>query len=152
MNFKDNRQKGDTEMKEIIIYEANDGTRFKNKRKCETYENICTKVADIMSVMKVREGDDIAVRQDKGNVHKAFFGFMDLCGDVFPEHRDWFNQCAIGSRHISHAGRILNDLHDECPILDRTMYRFQCIDWNSGIEYPLANYSYKPEDFKGKIL
>lgn len=153
MNFKDNRQKGDTEMKEIIIYEANDGTRFDDKGKCKDYEDICDKVADVMSVMKARDDVyDIAVRQEKGNVHKAFFRFMELCGDVFTTYRDLFNQCAIGSRHISHAGRILNDLYKDCPILDRTMYRFLCIDWNSGIEYPQPYYTYHQEEFEGKIL
>lgn len=140
-------------MKEIIIYEANDGTRFKSKRKCETYENICTKVADIMSVMKARDDNHyVAVRQERGNIQKAFFQFMKLCGDTFPTYQDWFKQCAIGSRHISHAERVLNDLHEECPILDKTMYRFRCIDWNSGIEYPQPYYSSNPENFEGEIL
>lgn len=141
-------------MKEITVYEAIDGKRFDSKNDCLEYEILIDQVNYITNKLKpapiVKEG--CALQQDKDTVELAFKQFMYICANRIELCRDWFIDVAEGIRHMSHVSRILSDYAEDYPILNRTMFRFECINFKTGIEYPQPYYVKNPNEFKGTIL
>ena len=140
-------------MKEITTYIADDGSRFDCKRECADYENLCSRVDNIMSALRPRDDSGrTAVRQDTMIVKQTYTELMKLCSEVMPRHERIFNECAAGTRHRSHAGRIISDYWNEYRCLAAADYRFDCIDWETGIEYEQPYYTSNPHYFKGEIV
>ena len=142
-------------MKEIILYEANDGVRFELECDCVYHEAFCDKVEEINKRLRKNEEIDgtLAIEQDLDVVRSAFKDLMELCAEEFPQlDGRVFKEVASGQRHISHANYLLQEYSDQYPTLRRLFYRFMCIDINTGIEYEQSYFAQNPQDFKGKVL
>jgi len=141
-------------MEEITIYKAFDDTRFDSKADCEYYESICKNVSNIL--VKLRPNEDvsscIAIRQDTDVVREVKQDFFLICAEAIPSFSQWFKEVADGTRHISHAGRILSDYSKDFPILYSTYYRFECINDCSGVEYEQPYFANHEIEFDGVII
>lgn len=141
-------------MEKITIYKAVDGTRFDRKADCEYYESICKNVSNIMA--RIRPNEDIssriAIRQDIDVVREVKQDFFLICAEVIPFFSQLFKEVANGTRHISHAGRILSDYSKDFPILYSTYYRFECINYCSGVEYEQPYFANHEIEFDGVII
>ena len=118
-------------MKVIMIYEANDGSRFAKKDDCEKYEVLCENTEKAMSILKERPdsldygGSTDFIQQTEEGVDCALKKFCELCAQRIPSYAEWFKQTADGTRHHSHIGRIISDYDIKC--LGKAYYRFSCI-------------------------
>ena len=141
-------------MEEITIYKAIDGTRFDSKADCEYYESICKNVSDIMARLRPSEevSSCIAIRQDIDVVKEVKQDFFLVCAEAIPSFSQWFKEVADGTRHISHAGRILSDYSKDFPILYATYFRLECISETSGIEYEQPYFANHEIEFHGVII
>lgn len=140
-------------MKKLIIYVADDGTRFDNEENCRRYEHICRKINLIMQDLRPRNNEyNLAVWQDITIVKNAYKNFMSICADILPDFAKTFEKCASGARHQSQASYIISDFWQDFPILDNVNYRFECIDMNTGVEYEQPYFAAHPKEFKGKII
>ena len=141
-------------MKKITIYESNDGTRFYKKADCEYYESICKNVNNVMG--RLRQNNEvssrIAIRQDIDVAREVKQGFFLICAEAIPSFNQLFKEVADGTRHISHAGRILSDYSKDFPILYDTYFRLACISETSGIEYVQPYFSNNEIEFDGVII
>ena len=141
-------------MEEITIYIAVDGTRFDSKGNCEYYESICKNVSNVMG--RLRQNNEvssrIAIRQDIDVVREVKQDFFLICAEVIHSYSQWFKEVADGTRHISHAGRILSDYSNDFPILYNAYFRLECISETSGIEYEQPYFSNHEIVFNGVII
>ena len=137
-------------MKAIMVYEVN-GKRFDDPQKALKYENLCKKIEDIMEGLEPR-----TERVNKGLEYlphsvfilkDCFRDFCYLCADAIPLYKEWFIQTANGERHISHIGRIISDYSHDYPILQDTLYRFECISFENGYEFQQPYYVTHQEEF-----
>ena len=141
-------------MKEIVVYEAKDGKRFDKESDCYDYEIVIYCAEQIMETLKPRTPIDYnhAVQQDLQEVRSAFNKFMLLCARVIPLFARHFEEVADGTRHPSHAWRILSDYSYDYPVLHKVWSRFECISQTSGIEYEQPYYTQHENEFKGEII
>lgn len=141
-------------MKEVIIYEAYDGTEFRDKNMCMEYDSYIEKANEIMSQLRVRKSDsNYAVRQDVSVVKKAMKQFFDEVAKPLLDSETLstiMDEIADGSRHPSHIAYIFNEM-TQYPILNHTFFRFECINMESGIEYCQPYYIKHENEFKGVI-
>lgn len=141
-------------MKKITIYESNDGTRFDKKADCEYYESICKNVNNVMG--RLRQNNEvsirIAIRQDIDVVREVKQDFFLICAEVIHSFSQWFKEVADGTRHISHAGRILSDYNNDFPILYGAYFRLECISETSGVEYEQPYFANHEIEFDGVII
>lgn len=63
-----------------------------------------------------------------------------------------FSEVANGTRHISHAGRVLSDYSHDFPILWKLYFRLECINDFSGFEYEQPYFANHESEFKGVII
>lgn len=154
-------------MKEIIMYVCDDGSKFTSKKEAQKRDELIEKVNNVLALLKSREEiekqisfseSEIAIRQDKDTVFYAMSKLMDIClstiggcypHEVFTKYKDAY-RLQDGSVHISHLYRIISDFGMD--ILRNALYRFECIDTKTGIEYPYPMYVKNPELFIGKII
>lgn len=123
-------------MKEITIYQTEDGSRFDKKEEAVKYEEIYNKCNYINSLIpKInRELEyDEYIQQDIKVVKQAFNDFMDVVAIAIPNYADWAEQTKIGVRHISHIGRVISDYNIKC--LYSLYFRFCCISFDNGKEF-----------------
>ena len=141
-------------MEEITIYQAVDGTRFDSKGDCEYYESVIDNVNNIMS--RLRQNNEvssrIAIRQDIEVVREVKYDFFLICAEAIPSFSQWFKEVADGTRHISHAGRVLSDYSHVFPILYDSYFRFECINDYSGVEYEQPYFANHEIEFHGVII
>lgn len=141
-------------MKKITIYKAVDGSRFDRKADCEYYESIYKNVNNIMA--RIRPNNEVssrvAIRQDSDIVREVMQDFFLICAEVILSYSQLFKEVAYGTRHISHAGRILSDHSDDFPILYNTYYRIECINQISGVEYEQPYFANHEIEFDGVII
>lgn len=139
-------------MKEITKYAASDGTEFNTAQECEKYESIINRVVEINNLRDNSEVSycKVAIRQDKGIVKQFKHDFYMLCAEVFPDCKKTFTEVAEGTRHQSHANRILSDYGYTYPILAGTAFRIDCIS-DDGVEYDQPYFAAHEAEFKGKI-
>ena len=119
-------------IKEVTIYETNDGSQFDTRKEAEKYESLYEKCEKIMSQLHPHV-DDGAVQQDVKLVKKAFNEFMDLCGEAIPYYEKTFICVKGGNIHPSWAQRVISDYGIDC--LSNASFRFSCTNMTSGIEY-----------------
>lgn len=141
-------------MEKITIYKAVDGTRFDRKADCEYYESICKNVNNVMG--RLRQNNEvsirIAIRQGVDVVREVKQDFFLICAEVIPSFSQQFKEVADGTRHISHAGRVLSDYSKDFPILYEAYFRLECIGETSGIEYEQPYFANHEIEFDGVII
>lgn len=139
-------------MREITKYIASDGTEFNTAQECRKYESIIDRVVEIDNLRDNSEVSycKVAIRQDKEKVKKFKHDFYMLCAEVIPDYKRIFTEVAEGTRHQSHANRILSDYGDIYPILADTVFRIDCIS-DDGVEYNQPYFAANEAEFKGKI-
>lgn len=123
-------------MEEITIYKTQDGSRFDKKEDAIKYEKLCHKCDEINSrfVNINHELDSKEFIQQNPAIVKALFAeFMDIVAEAIPDHAQFAKECGAGIRHISHIWRIISDYNVKC--LDKLMYRFDCINFDTGKEF-----------------
>ena len=121
-------------VKKVEVWEAQDGKRFDEHIDATYYDSIIDWCSEVMSKLRPHE-EGGAVQQDVEEVKKAYAEFMDLCAEVLPKNKDWFQGVKKGRRHPSHVQYLLSDYSTDYPILWKTLFRFDCINMTSGIEY-----------------
>ena len=141
-------------MEEITIYKAVDGTRFDSKGDCEYYESVIDNVNNIMSRLRPNKevSSRIAIRQDVDVVREVKQDFFLICSEVIHSYSQLFKEVAYGTRHISHAGRILSDCSKDFPILYDSYFRLECINDCSGVEYEQPYFANHEIEFEGVII
>lgn len=138
-------------IKEIIIYETTDRSRFESHREAVEYEKLYERCNEIMKVLRVRDSD-CAVRQDIHDVQNALKNLMSVCAEVIPDFKSTFEKVSNGEAHPSWAERILSDYSTEYRCLYKSFYRFECINKVSGIEYNQPYYAAHESEWKGDVL
>ena len=124
-------------IKEVTIYETDDGSQFNTRKEAEKYETLYEKCQTIMGQLRPREKYS-AVQQDVEKVREAFAEFMDLCAVTIPPYKKTFMGVKYGSIDPSWALRIISDYNIEC--LCHAFFRFTCINMTSGVEYEQPYY------------
>ncbi len=84
-------------MKKIIIYEAEDGTRFKTRMDCVFYEAIIKNIEEIMSTLnsyedgkflEFRQGD-VYVQQNLKTVKQTKSRLLNYLYEIYPSYRHY---------------------------------------------------------------
>ena len=137
-------------MEAIMVYEVN-GKRFDDPQEALKYEHLCEKIEDLMSWLsprteRIKKGLEYN-RHSTNVVKDCFRDFCHLCADIIPSYKKWFIQTANGERHISHIGRIISDYSRDYPILQDTLFRFECISFENGYEFQQPYYVAHQEEF-----
>lgn len=137
-------------MKEITIYQCQDGTEFHEKTEAARYEYMAARLSAIESYyLGVRDEKMLRVREPKRHDISKVQSFKEkICraaAEYLPKWKKIFIECADGSRHISHAERIISDYN--LRMFDRAFFRLSCIDKNTGIEYEQPYYALHPEEW-----
>ena len=137
-------------METIMVYEVN-GKRFDDPQEALKYEVLCNEVQEIMDFLfprtdAVEKGRDFN-KQNPDIVKTCFRSFCFLCSKTIPSYKEWFVQTARGERHISHIGRILSDYSIDYPVLQKTLFRFECISFENGYEFQQPYYVTHQEEF-----
>lgn len=134
-------------VKKVEVWEAQDGKRFDEHIDAAYYDSIIDWCSEVMSELRPHE-EGGAVQQDVEEVKKAYAEFMDLCAEVLPKNKDWFQGVKEGRRHPSHVQYLLADYSTDYPILWKTLFRFDCINMTSGIEYYQPYYVEHEDEWK----
>ena len=140
-------------MERLIIYKAKDGTRFNVKKDCLEYEKLIDRVNKVICKLRPHEGAGtmVAIQQNINTLRDCFKTFLvDICAPLLPDYAHLFFICAEGKAHKSWPSRILADSH--YPVLYHTIWRFECIDMETGIEYEQPYFAYNPKEFKGTVI
>lgn len=135
-------------IKGVTIYETTDGCRFNTEKEAKKYESLYEKCENIMGQLRPRV-DDSAVQQDVKLVKKVFNEFMDLCAETIPTYKKTFIGVKEGNIHPSWAQRIISDYGIKC--LSETLYRFNCTNMVSGIEYEQPYFVEHESEWKGDV-
>ena len=138
-------------MKEITIYETEDGTRFDNKSKAERYETLATNLnAVALKYLGVRtkkcDNGAEALSHTIKDVQNYKKEICLLAAEYIPSFAKTFEECGDGTRHISHAERIVSDYNVKA--LDYAFFRLCCINEVTGDEYSQPYYAIHPEEWK----
>ena len=141
-------------MKQVIVYETN-GKRFDDIKDAEAYEALCERVESIMSKLAPRTNDVnngyTWGKHDPHTVQNCFRAFCEVCAETIPSFANWFIQTAENTRHISHISRILSDYDREFPILNKTYFRFFCIDFEKGLEFEQPYWVTHQDEFFSRL-
>lgn len=138
-------------MKEITIFQTNDGTRFDRKSDAEKYETLATTLEAIackylgIRTKKCEEGTEVLYHsiKDVQNYKK------EIClqaAQYIPSFKKTFEECGTGTRHISHAERIISDYNVKA--LNYAFFRLRCINEVTGGEYSQPYYAIHPEELE----
>ena len=133
-----------------MVYEVN-GKRFDDPQEALAYEKLCEKIESIMSRLAGRKKEiESGLAYNKHDVEilkQCFKDFCEVCANTIPSFEKWFIQVGNGERHISHIGRILSDYSSDYPILQKTLFRFECISFENGYEFQQPYYVTHQEEF-----
>lgn len=141
-------------MKEITIYECEDGSRFDDKWKAERYDEILEKTKKIMAPI----GDAVtemysAKQRNKAAVERAVLEFMHLCAWCIPDWKETFEEVEnIDDAHCSIIGRVLSDYRNEWKCLAKAFFRFSCISDVSYIEYEQPYWTSHEDEYQQELL
>ena len=135
-------------IKEVIIYETEDGSQFNTQQEAENYEALYEKCQTIMGQLRPRE-EYGAVQQDIEKTKKAFAEFMDLCAATIPRYKKTFIGVKDGGIDQSWAHRIISDYDIKC--LRNVFFRFACINMVNGVEYEQPYYVKHESEWKKAI-
>src|SRR5574344_2005744 len=136
-------------MKEITIYECEDGSRFDKKEDALNYDNLCGRIKQIMAPMGERTDEckkgSVYLSHDPLAVKNALKSFLIECSKVKPYFSKDLIACANGIRHISQAEHLIRD--SGISVLCDTMFRFSCTNMISGREYQQPYYAKNEDEF-----
>ena len=141
-------------MKEITIYECEDGSRFDDKKKAAIYDEVLEKTKKIMAPI----GDAVtemysAKQRNKAAVEMAVLEFMHLCALCIPDWKETFEKVdnlEDAQRYI--VGRVLSDYRNEWECLDKAFFRFSCISDVSYIEYEQPYWTTHEQEYQEKLI
>lgn len=141
-------------VKRVVVFEAY-GKRFDKYNDAVKYENLYEEVEKIMSYLPPRseavENGTGVVKHDVSTLNKCLKAFCNICAEHITPFKEWFIDVINGARHMSHVGRIISDYSSEFPILQRTCYRFACIDFETGIEFQQPYYVTHQDEFFSRL-
>ena len=135
-------------MKKIIIYEAKDGTRFDKKAEAQEYESMLLKISEAEKKYIGKRRKDVerglACSEHKPEDVNAFKKELcEIAAYYIPSSKKFLRECGNGTRHISHAQRLVGDA---CiPALEAAFFRLDCINAETGKEYEQPYYAHNPE-------
>lgn len=140
-------------MKEVTIYEAEDGKRFDRKDECFDYENLCLKIrTDVLDRLRANHSDEFAIQQVKDSVLLARNCFCHICADVIPCYESTFRANAQCWNPNGLIMRVLSDFQNDYPILWKSLFRLRCISEMTWVEYPQPYYVSHEEEWTGKVV
>ena len=141
-------------VKRVIVYEAY-GKRFDEYDDALKYEYLYEEVEKIMSDLPPRskavENGTGVVKHDVSTLNKCLKAFCNICAEHITPFKQWFIDVVNDDLHISHIGRILSDYRSDFPILYKTYYRFDCIDFETGIEFQQPYYVIHQDEFFSQL-
>lgn len=136
-------------MKEITIYQCEDGSRFESMEDAKNYEGLCERISKIMSPMGERTRDcrigAVYISHDPSLVKGVLKNFLLECSKYLPRHSNDFIECANGIRSFTHAGYIIMDCG--IKVLSDVLFRFSCTNIDNGREYSHPYYTTHEEEF-----
>lgn len=135
---------------QVTIYETTDGSQFGTLEEAEKYEALYERCEKVMFRLKPHGDYGQAVKQDPELVKEAYHNFLDICVEVIPTYKKWFEETKAGTRHQSWASKVISDYGIEC--LSHLMFRFSCTNMTSGIEYEQPYYVEHESEWKGEML
>lgn len=145
-------------METITIYETN-GKRFDKYSDAEEYEKLCERVNDIMKQLPPRT-EKVEYSEDY-NEHNikilkvCFIAFLKTMKSI-ERFRDLImpNDKVPFDNGIKYHAEVALFRYDDCgdyPILHDAIYRFQCIDFETGFEFSQPYYVTHQEEFFNHI-
>lgn len=137
-------------MKTIVVYETN-GKRFDDKNEAIAYEKLCKNIKGIMAQLlprtkEIEEGSAYN-KHNLDTLKGCFKAFCLECVKVLPEWSEWFTQTISGERHFSHICKLLSDNSHYYPILYDACFRFSCISFENGFEFPQPYFVAHQDEF-----
>ena len=140
-------------MKEITIYECEDGSRFDNRKKAAIYDKVLETIKDIMAPIGEPVTESYSAKQrDKDAVETAAKDFMQLCAWCIPDWSDTFekvNELEDLQRYI--VGRVLGDYSHDWKCLHNAFFRFSCISPISYIEYEQPYWTSHEDEYQEEL-
>lgn len=141
------------EIKEINIYECTDGTRFDIIEDAEKYQLLCNNLKEAEIYLNDRtkqcENGIEYVQQSKEQVERYRKRIFNLAAEYIPSFSKTFIECGNGTRHISHAERIISDYNNQA--LNRAVFRLSCTSSDTFREYQQPYYAYHEGQWPNKI-
>lgn len=138
-------------MKEITIYQCEDGTRFDKRTDALEYESYY-KIAKGIESRLISIGRKLNyneyIQQDPEEVKKIRYDFLTLVAQKIPEWKEWAIQCRDGIRHISHIERVIDDYGIKW--MKHLAFRLACISAD-GREYQQPYFTNHPEEATQKV-
>lgn len=133
-------------MKKVIMYETN-GKRFDKYSDAEEYEKLCERVNDIMKQLLPRT-DKIEWEQDynKHNIDTLNISYKELLSIIYDKFPQLKNFNCVDAQNLKIALSRVDDI-EKYPILHNAMYRFSCIDFESGFEFSQPYYVKHQKEF-----
>lgn len=141
-------------MKEITIYECEDGSRFDIKEKAERYDEVLEKIKQIMTPIGEPVTESYSAKQrDKDAVETTIKDLMNLCAWCIPDWSDIFgrvNELEDIQRYI--VGRVLGDYSNDWKCLWKAYFRLSCISPTSYIEYEQPYWTSHEDEYQEELL
>ena len=141
-------------MKEIIIYETNDGTRFDRKPDAEKYEVMASRITIaekkyLGKRTKAVERGSAYLQHNPESINMFKKDICEIAADYIPGYKNVFLECGKGIRHISHAERVIGDYG--LNALLAAFFRLSCINNETGREYSQPYYAAHPGEWEDLI-
>lgn len=141
-------------MKEITIYECEDGSRFDNRKEAAKYDKVFETINEIMKPLGEPVTESYSAKQrDKDAVETAVKDFMQLCAWCIPDWKETFEKVddlEDAQRYI--VGRVLSDYRNEWECLAKAFFRLSCISLNSYIEYEQPYWTSHEDEYQEELL
>jgi hypothetical protein len=141
-------------MKEITIYECEDGSRFDDRKKAAMYDKVLETIKYIMAPLGEPVTESYSAKQrDKGAVETTVKDFMQLCAWCIPDWSDTFgkvNELEDLQRYI--VGRVLSDYSKDWKCLYEAYFRLSCISTTSHIEYEQPYWTSHEDEYQEELL
>lgn len=138
-------------IKKIEIYECGDGTRFDDEERAQRYEDTRVELRAVERKYLGPRAEE--VKRGKGTqehpIENVIAYRKEICriaGEYIPSSKWVFDGCGDGTRHISHANRVVSDC--DVKMLDVAFFRLNCINLSSGREYEQPYYALHPEEWE----
>lgn len=138
-------------IRQIIIYQTQDGTRFDTMAAAEEYERLYYRCVEVMQKLGEHATERKAIKHDRNRVDLCFKKFLEICAIQIPAERHIFIGVRDGNVHRSHAEKVLSDFHYKYPCLWDSYFRFDCIG-PSGVEYEQPFFAYNEDKYDGDVV
>ena len=137
-------------IREIVVYEEDDGSCFNQKYDADKYDALYNKVEQLLIPLGNYPRYNERILHLHSTVKSFKYAICMLAADYFDNsYRYIFEECAQGSRHISHAERYVDDSNVRCLV--KAFNRLACMS-EDGFEYEQPYYSLHPSEFNGETI